>query len=584
MLPGCQWTDYREVWLVDTEFSQPPGERPTPICQVSREFRTSRTIRLGPDELRSRRTPPYPTGPDTLIVAYLASAELQFHLAMGWPLPMRILDLYVEFRHRLNGFPAPHGWGLLGALLFHGLDALDAAEKDAMRLLAERGGPWTPEEIAALIDYCLSDVLSLDRLLPAMLPHIDLGRAVLCRGRYMRAVARMEWLGVPVDVSTLDRLRRHWTTIQDRLIADIDARFGVFDGRRFKADRWTRWVARHGLHWPLTETGKLCLDRRTFREMARTNPDVAIMQELRNSLSELRLFALAVGADGRNRTLLSPFRARTSRNQPSNSKFVFGPSTWVRSLIKPPPGLALAYVDWSQQEFGIGAALSGDEALREAYQSTDPYLSFAKQASLVPPHGTREDYESERDLCKACILGTQYGMGASSLGNRIGQPSAYAKELLRLHRQTYPRFWRWSDSAVALAMSRGHLSTVFGWTIRVGLDANPRSLRNYPCQGNGAEMMRLACSLATERGISVIAPVHDALLVEGPDDTIDEIVARTQEAMAEASEVILSGFRLRSDAKIVRWPDRYVDKRGREFWNRVMNLLPVEVDTRLAGG
>jgi len=83
-------------------------------------------------------------------------------------------------------------------------------------------------------------------------------------------------------------------------------------------------------------------------------------------------------------------------------------------------------------------------------------------------------------------------------------------------------------------------------------------------------MLRLACSLATERGVPLIAPVHDALLVEGPADSIEKTVARTQEAMAEASAVILDGFRLRSDAKIVRWPYRYMDDRGREFWDRMM--------------
>jgi hypothetical protein len=124
------------------------------------------------------------------------------------------------------------------------------------------------------------------------------------------------------------------------------------------------------------------------------------------------------------------------------------------------------------------------------------------------------------------------------------------------------------------AMLHNRLYTVFGWTVRVGADANPRSLRNYPCQGNGAEMFRLACCLATERGISIVAPVHDAVMVEGPADSIDEIVARTQEAMAEASEIVLAGFRLRSDARIVRWPDRYMDDRGREFWGRVMALIP----------
>ena len=106
-------------------------------------------------------------------------------------------------------------------------------------------------------------------------------------------------------------------------------------------------------------------------------------------MGELRLEALAVGPDGRNRCLLSAFRSRTGRNQPSNSKFIFGPATWLRSLIKPEPGMALAYVDFSSQEMGIAAALSGDAALLEAYRSGDVYLSFAKQAGLAPPDATK---------------------------------------------------------------------------------------------------------------------------------------------------------------------------------------------------
>lgn len=574
---------YREVWLADFEFSAPPGERPIPVCLVARELRSGRTVRLWQDDLRGRRMPPYPTGPDVLFVAYLASAELGCHLALGWPLPARVLDLYVEFRNRANGLSPPTGFGLLGALTYHGLDAMDAAEKTAMRELAIRGGPWTPDEREALLAYCESDVSALARLLPAMIPAIDLSRAVACRGRYMRAVARMEWAGVPIDVPTLSRLRAGWESIRDRLIAEVDSHFGVFDGRTFKADRWAGWLARRGLPWPRLESGELALDDDTFREMARADADVALMRELRYALSQLRLADLAVGPDGRNRAMLSPFRAKTGRNQPSNSRFIFGPSTWLRGLIRPGPGRAVAYVDWSQQEFGIAAALSGDAAMMEAYRSGDPYLAFAKQAGRVPPDGTKRTHGAERDLFKACVLGVQYGMEAESLARRIGKPTAYARELLRLHRETYPAFWRWSDAAEAHAMLLGWLPTVFGWTVRVGPDANRRSLRNFPCQANGAELLRLACSLATERGIAVVAPVHDALLVEGPSDAIDGVVARTQEAMAEASAIVLAGFRLRSDAQVVRWPERYMDDRGREFWGRVMGLLPEESDLETAG-
>ena len=186
-----------------------------------------------------------------------------------------------------------------------------------------------------------------------MLPELDLPRAVACRGRFMGAVARMEWAGVPIDTETLSRLRSGWESIQDRLIQSVDSRFGVFDGRTFEAARWAGWLARSGIPWPRFESGALMLDDDTFREIARAYPDVALMRELRVSLSQLRLEDLAVGSDGRNRVLLSPFGASSGRNTPSNSKFIFGPSTWLRGLIKPEPGMAVAYVDWSNRNSGL---------------------------------------------------------------------------------------------------------------------------------------------------------------------------------------------------------------------------------------
>jgi hypothetical protein len=96
---------------------------------------------------------------------------------------------------------------------------------------------------------------------------------------------------------------------------------------------------------------------------------------------------------------------------------------------------------------------------------------------------------------------------------------------------------------------------------------------NFPMQANGAEMLRLACCLATERGIRVCAPVHDALLIEGPADDIEHVVAETEAAMAEASRVVLNGFELRTDAKIVCHPDRYSDPRGVRIWGIVSRIL-----------
>ena len=357
------------------------GERPRPVCMVAKELRSGQTWRVWRGEFGP--LPPFPIGNDSVVIAYYASAELGCFKALGWPKPANILDLYVEFRNRTNGLTTPAGSGLVGALTYFGLDTLGAQEKDDLRLLILRGGPWSHNERVAILDYCQSDIVALERLLPKMLPRIDLPRALL-RGRFMAAAANIEWNGTPIDVSTLELLREHWTGIQDDLIASINADYGVFDGRTFKHERWERFLIAHDIPWPRLESGRLDLSDETFRQMAKAYPIVSPIRELRSALSDMRLSDLAVGRDARNRVILSAFRARSSRNAPSNTKFIFGPSVWLRGLVKPPPGYGVAYIDYATQEFGIAAKLSDDEAMMSAYKSGDPYTSFGKQSGHSP--------------------------------------------------------------------------------------------------------------------------------------------------------------------------------------------------------
>jgi hypothetical protein len=323
---GALLDAFREVWAVDFEFHAAPGERPVPVCLVAAELRTGRKLRLWRDELGA--LPPYSTKADSLFIAYYASAELGCHRALEWPMPARILDLFVEFRCLTNGTETPSGNSLLGALTCYGLDNIGAAEKEEMRELILRGGPWTRDERMAILNYCESDVAALARLLPRMLPRIDLPRA-LYRGRYMAAAAAMEFVGTPIDTELLARLRANWTGIQDRLITAIDADYHIYDGRTFKLERFEQWLVAHQISWPLLESGQLDLSRSTFRDMAKIHPAIAPLHELRHALSELRLNELAVGQDGCNRCMLSAFRSKTSRNQPSNSRYIFGPSVWL---------------------------------------------------------------------------------------------------------------------------------------------------------------------------------------------------------------------------------------------------------------
>ena len=92
-------------------------------------------------------------------------------------------------------------------------------------------------------------------------------------------------------------------------------------------------------------------------------------------------------------------------------------------------------------------------------------------------------------------------------------------------------------------------------------------------QGNGAEMLRLACILLTEAGIRVCAPVHDAVLIELPITQRDSGLAKAQSLMRQASSAVLGGFELGSDAKVVAYPERYMDERGQVMWDTVTKLV-----------
>jgi hypothetical protein len=582
---------FKSIWLVDFEFIAKDGNRPEPICLTALELISGQKIQLWRNEFGPQ--PPYPVDEDALFVAYFASAELGCHLALNWPISKRILDLFTEFRVQTNGLNPEGGNSLLAALSTFGLDTIGAIEKKEMRDLILRGPPWTDDEKQAILDYNESDVNALARLLPAMLARgIDMRHALL-RGRYMAAVARMEHAGIPIDKPLFERVKRAWPLIQRRLIDEIDGQYGVFEDGSFKMERFADYLIRNNIPWPRLgmqrrkgkrpepkDPNRLDLSKDALKDMARIHPQLEPLRQLRSALSELRLNSLTVGDDARNRTLLSPFCARTSRNQPSNSKSIFGPAVWLRSLIQPPPGWAVAYIDYSQQEFGIAAALSGDQRMMAAYRSGDPYLQFAIQAGAIPATASalpidvaKELHKDTRELYKQCCLAVQYGMEAEGLALRINQPVIVARDLIRAHREQYRQFWAWSDSAVDHAMLLNHLYTTFGWVLYTTHDANPRSIRNYPMQANGAEMLRIACCEATESGIEVCAPVHDAVLIAAPIEQIDAVVARMRAIMGRASRMVLGAFEIGTDVKVCRYPEHYSDKRGLEMWAKVIGLV-----------
>jgi len=562
---------FSEIWFVDFEFNAMPGNNPNPICMVAKELFSQKLIRLWEDDLQKTKVSPF-NQEKSLFVSYYAAAEIGCFLELGWKLPKYVLDLYVEFRNHTNQRIKFCSDSLLGALSFFGINSISNIEKNEMRDLAIRGGPYSTKEKADLIEYCESDVLALEKLFAKFVNYIPLKLSLL-RGEYSKYSAVIERNGIPINFEILDSIEKYWDEIKLTLIKKVNERFNVFEGFVFKKSKWEEWLYKNNIPWPKLKTGNLKMDDETFSSMAKTYPEIRAIQQVRHTLSKLRLNDLSVGSDSRNRTMLSVFRSKTGRNQPSNSKFIFGPSVWIRNLIKPQQNTSIAYIDWSQQEFGIAAALSNDANMKKAYLSNDPYFEFAKLAKAVPVDSVKEDFPEIRELYKQCVLAVQYGMGAEALALKINKSVAEAKVLLNIHKTIFSDFWKWSDNILDYSQLHGKIYTTFGWNLHTENIQNSSTIRNFPMQANGAEILRLATILGIERGVKICAPVHDAFLIEASSDKIEEHCETMQNAMKEASAIILNGFELRSDKKVINYPGHYSDQRGDEIWEVVTATL-----------
>ena len=562
---------FDEIWMVDFEFRAPDGHRPHVVCMVAEELRTGKRIECWEEELRRLSRCPFNIGRDAVVIAYYASAEVLCFMSLGWELPIHIIDLYPEFRNLTNGKRLPCGRGLVGALVYYGLNALRADDKDKMRALVLEGCTYTAEQKSAILEYCSSDVDALKRLLKPM--GSQLTDCSLIRGRYMKAAAFFEWTGIPIDHDLYDSLQANWSNIQRSLIMEIDRDSQIYEHRTFKRERFASWLAENGIPWPRLESGQLDLSDEVFRQQSKLYPAVAPIRELRYTLSKLRNLSLPIGPDHRSRCLLSAFSSLTGRNQPSTSRCIFGSSVWLRGLVRPEPGRVLIYFDWAQQEFGIAALLSKDPAMIQAYQSGDPYMELARMCGAAPAWATKASHPEVRAVFKQTMLAVQYCMGASRLAMNLGVSDMEAKHLLGLHKRTFSRFWRWSDAAFDCISLHGVMRTRYDWRLHLSHTTRAGTVRNFPMQANGAEMMRCASILAGEKGLEVCWPVHDAFLVDAPISHLDDTLVEMSDAMAKASEFVLDGFRLESEHKVITYPNRFMDERGVAMWNTVNKLL-----------
>ena len=188
----------------------------------------------------------------------------------------------------------------------------------------------------------------------------------------------------------------------------------MYDGTTFDQKKFEAFLIRYGLaeRWRKTVTGMYTSEDSYMEEMGVYFPLIEELRQLKKVVLQLQRDRFQAGLDCRARCPVWPFSSITGRNQPSAGKkqkkgirsespYVFGLPKALRFLIRPAPGMALAYIDWEQQEFAIAALMSGDKEMTRAYQTGNPFLALAKKRGEVPQNATKNTHPVEHEKFKA---------------------------------------------------------------------------------------------------------------------------------------------------------------------------------------
>ena len=107
---------------------------------------------------------------DYTMIAYAAKAELSCFMALGWPFPPQVLDLFFLYKRVINGDPGSKGSGLFPALASYGINYgyNETQKHDFQTLAADLDHQCTEKEKADLRAYCYEDVRATAKLYLAM--------------------------------------------------------------------------------------------------------------------------------------------------------------------------------------------------------------------------------------------------------------------------------------------------------------------------------------------------------------------------------------------------------------------------------
>lgn len=250
-------------------------------------------------------------------------------------------------------------------------------------------------------------------------------------------------------------------------------------------------------------------------------------------------FAQAIAVTGRlssNNPNLQNIPIRTDRGREIRKAFI--PRDENHVLIS---------ADYSQIELRIVAAISGDEAMSEAFrQGKDVHTATAAKVYNVPESEVTKEM---RYKAKSVNFGIVYGQGAFGLAQNLKVKQTEAREIIDNYKKEFSGITRYMDDTINFARENGYVQTIMGrkrwlrdinsanFTVR-GLAE--RNAINSPIQGTAADMIKLAMIKIDEAfkqhkfESKMVLQVHDELVFDVLKEEVDAIQPVILECMQTA--------------------------------------------------
>jgi DNA polymerase I-like protein with 3'-5' exonuclease and polymerase domains len=611
---------YRRAWVIDTEY-RTAGNHPQARCLCALDLMSSERRDIW---LAGKADPPCPfaMASDELFIFFAADADINIFLTQRWPTPRHVIDPRVEFIRVRNGFPPlkpleggdpdiaavkeakaakkrhkkPGRFSLSRIARHYKIPFIDDEAKGEFRDLALRpSDDFSTVERQALIDYCRGDVDATAAIFLRVWDEAELSSPrtlsqALIRGFFMAVAAWVQYVGIPINAPLYRRFASNAPALRSAYIEAQYERFDVYENGSFNFIKFEAFLKREGLLavWPRTPSGRLATDSKTLERMAHKTVDAFVEFRATVDLLESISFSgddglandkakgLQPCPDGRVRASLFPFGTKTSRCAPGGRAFLFSNPAWMRFLISPERGRAIAYLDYVTQEPRIAAALSGDAALAELCEREDFHMAMAIACGVAPLGATKETHRLERKTGKTLGLAMMYGGGVRMVVGNAGVSPMRARELLARQRAAFPVFYRWSDNLAYRGLCAAPFWSPLGWRFWPQYwrndDPPDRTCRNFIIQSTGADILRIAGIWAFEARIAINATVHDAFVIDADLASIER-TTKTMRGIMERASLAIIGSTIPVKAEITRYGEQFYDEDGEADFKMLMGML-----------